>query len=57
MGGVVPLPHQGVFEFLGFKISDLVRTFGEFDDVLPVRKEFLEFKICDLMHTLGKFVK
>ena len=29
-GGCVPLPHQGVFAFLGFKISDLVHTFGEF---------------------------
>ena len=28
-----PLPHQGVFAFLGFKISDLLHTFGEFDDV------------------------
>ena len=39
MGWGIPLPHQGVFAFLGFKISDLVHTFGEFDDVLPVRKE------------------
>ena len=34
-----PLPHQGVFAFLGFKISDLLHTFGEFDDVQPMRKE------------------
>ena len=39
MGGGIPLPHKRVFAFLGFKISDLVHTFGEFDDVLPVRKE------------------
>ena len=39
MGGGVPIAQQGVFAFLGFKISDLVHTFGEFDDVLPVRKE------------------
>ena len=37
-GGCVPLPQQGVFAFLGFKISDLVHTFGEFDDVQPLRK-------------------
>ena len=30
--------HWGVFAFLGFKISDLVHTFGEFDDVQPLRK-------------------
>ena len=30
VGGGVPLPHQGVFAFLGFKISDLVHTLGEF---------------------------
>ena len=26
----IPLPHQGVFVFLEFKISDLVHTLGEF---------------------------
>ena len=36
--GGVPLPHQGVFAFLRFKISNLVHTFGEFDDVQPLRK-------------------
>ena len=30
VGGGVPLPHQGVFACLGFKISDLVHTLGEF---------------------------
>ena len=29
VGGGVPLPQQGVFAFLGFKISDLVHTFGD----------------------------
>ena len=29
-GTGVPLPHKGVFAFLGFKISDLVHTLGEF---------------------------
>ena len=38
-GGCIPLQHQGVFAFFGFKISDLVHTFGEFADVQPVRKE------------------
>ena len=33
-----PPPTPGSFCILGFKISDL-HTFGEFDDVLPVRKE------------------
>ena len=35
----IPLPLQGVFAFLGFKISNLVHTFGVFDDMQPVRKE------------------
>ena len=39
MGGGIPLPHKRVFAFLGFKISDLVHTFGEFVGVQPVRKE------------------
>ena len=30
VGGGVPLPHQGVFALLEFKISDLVHTLGEF---------------------------
>ena len=30
VGGDVPVPHQEVFAFLGFKISDLVHTLGEF---------------------------
>ena len=62
MGGGIPLNHQGVFAFLGFKISDLVHNIGEFDDVQPLRKElegrvfeFLEFKISDLVHTFGDF--
>ena len=38
-GRGAPLPHQGVFAFLEFKISKLVHTFGEFDDVQPLRKE------------------
>ena len=28
--GGVPLPHQGVFAYLGFKISDLVHHLSEF---------------------------
>ena len=62
MGEGIPLPHQGVFAFLGFKISDLVHNIGEFDDVQHLRKElegrvfeFLEFKISDLVHTFGDF--
>ena len=39
VGGGVPLPHQGVFACLGFKISDLVHTFCEFHDVQPMRKK------------------
>ena len=38
-GRGIPLPLQGVFAFLGFKISNLVHTFGVFDDMQPVRKE------------------
>ena len=37
--GGVPLPHQGVFAFWWFKISNLVHTFGEFDDLQPLRME------------------
>ena len=54
MGGDIPLPHQGVFAFLGFKISDLVHTFCEFDDVLPVTKE-LEGEGLSPSHT-GEFL-
>ena len=36
--GVSPLPHQGVFAFLGFKLSDLVHTFGEFVAILSIQK-------------------
>ena len=35
----IPLPHQGVLAFLGFKISDLVHTFGEFNDVHAAHEE------------------
>ena len=39
MGGGIPLPHEGVFAFLGFKISDLVHNIGEFDDVHATLEE------------------
>ena len=34
MGRGIPLPHQGVFGFWGFKVSDLVHTFGGFVGIL-----------------------
>ena len=38
--GVVggPLPHHGVFAFWGFKVSDLVHTFGAFVGILSIPK-------------------
>ena len=38
-GGGSPSHTREFFAFLGFKISDLVHTFGEFVGVQPVRKE------------------
>ena len=34
--GVSPLPHQGVFAFYGFKLSDLVHTFSKFVGILKI---------------------
>ena len=30
VGGGIPVPYQGVFAFLEFKISNLVHSLGEF---------------------------
>ena len=34
-----PLPHHGDFAFWGFKLTDLVHTFGEFVGILPIINE------------------
>ena len=36
--GGSPFPHQELFTFWGFKISDLVHTLGEFVRILSVQK-------------------
>ena len=37
-GGGIPLPYHGVFALWGFKVSDLVHTFGAFVGILFILK-------------------
>ena len=38
VGGGIPLPHQGVFAFWGFRVSDLVYNFGGFVGIVSIQK-------------------